>query len=113
MKHLGRLQHLAVRAKHGRAAQAELHELQGHDAIVHIAELDPAEFDHVDLDAAGGQLVEQRLDEPLRHVMKKKRAVAQVDADDAERLLLQRSLRVEHAHVHDDLAGLRRRGSGI
>ena len=34
------------------------------------------------------------------------RAVDEVHADDAERLLLQRVLEVEHAHVHDDLAAL-------
>ena len=62
MQHIRGLQHLAIRAKHGRAAQPQLHQLQRHDAIVHVAKFDPAEFEHVDLDAAGGQLVEQRLD---------------------------------------------------
>ena len=66
----------------------------------------PLNSNHVDLNAADRQHVEQRLDEPLRHVMKEKCSVAQVDADDSERLLLQRGLGVEHAHMHEDLAGL-------
>ena len=70
------------------------------------AELDALELDHVDLDPAGGQPVEQALDEPLGLVVVEERAVQQVDADDAERLLLQRRLGVEHPHVQDDLAGL-------
>ena len=44
--------------------------------------------------------------EPLRLVVLEERAVQQVDADDAERLLLQRGLGVEHPHVQDDLARL-------
>ena len=52
------LKHLAIRAKHGRATQAQLDEFQCHDAIVHVAKFDPAQFQQIDLDAAGGQLVE-------------------------------------------------------
>ena len=50
------------------------------------------------------QVVEQRLDQLLGLVVEEERAVEQVHADDAERLLLQRVLRVEHADVDDDLA---------
>ena len=39
-------------------------------------------------------------------VVLEERAVQQVDADDAERLLLQRGLDVEHPDVQDDLARL-------
>ena len=38
--------------------------------------------------------------------MQEERAVEQVHADDAQRLLLQRVFGVEHAHVDDDLAVL-------
>src|SRR5207248_6141302 len=68
MQHVGRLQHLAVRAEHGGAAQSHLHELERHDAIVHVAKFDSAELEHVDLDATCGEVVEQRFDEFLRHV---------------------------------------------
>ena len=68
----------------------------------------PLELDHVDLDPPGGQPVEQALDQLLRLVVLEERAVQQVDADDAERLLLQRRLGVEHPHVQDDLARPRR-----
>ena len=105
-QHLARLQHLAVRAEHGHPAQPELDQLERRQPVVHAAELDAAELHHVDLDAADGQLVEQGLDQPLRLVVVEERTVEQVDPDDAERLLLQVGLFVEHPHVHDDLAGL-------
>ncbi len=105
-QHLARLQHLAVGAEHGHPAQPELDQLQRHQPVIHAPELDAAELDHVDLDAADGQLVEQGLDQPLRLVVVEERAVQQVHSDDAERLLLQIGLFVEHPHVHDDLAGL-------
>ena len=105
-QHLARLQHLAVGAEHRHAAQPQLDELERHQPVVHAAELDAAELDHVDLDPADGQPVQQALDQPLRLVVLEERAVQQVHPDDAERLLLQPGLDVEHPHVHDDLAGL-------
>ena len=105
-QHLARLQHLAVGAEHRHAAQPQLDELERHQPVVHAAELDAAELDHVDLDPADGQPVQQALDQPLRLVMLEERAVQQVHPDDAERLLLQPGLDVEHPNVHDDLAGL-------
>src|SRR5205823_1156803 len=68
MQHVGRLQHLAVRAEHGGAAQPHLHELERHDAVVHVAKLDSAELEHVDLDATRGEIIKQRFDEFLRHM---------------------------------------------
>ena len=106
VKHLGGLEHLAVRAEHRGAAETELHELQRHDAVVHRAELDAGEFDHVDLDAARVQIVEQALDELLRLVVQEEAAIAEVHADDAERLLLRLHFGVEHPHMDDHLAGL-------
>ena len=90
-QHLARLQHLAVGAEHRHAAEPELHQLERHQPVVDAAELDAVELDHVDLDAAGGQPVEQALDELVRLVVLEERAVQQVHADDAERLLLQRA----------------------
>src|SRR6266480_4074254 len=58
MQHVGRLQHFAVRAKHGGATQPNLHELKRHDAVVHVAEFDSAELEHVDLDATCGEVIE-------------------------------------------------------
>ena len=105
-QHLARLQHLAVGAEHRRAAEPELHELERHQPVVDRAELDALHLDHVDLDAPGGQPVEQALDQALGLVVLEERAVQQVHPDDAERLLLQRGLVVEHPDVQDDLARL-------
>ena len=105
-QHLARLQHLAVGAEHRHAAEPDLHELERHQPVVHVAELDAAELDHVDLDAAGGQPVEQALDQLVRLVVLEERPVQQVHPDDPERLLLRERLDVEHPHVHDDLARL-------
>ena len=103
---LARLQHLFVRSEHGHATQAELHELQGHEPVVDAAELDPPEADHVDLDPVGVQAVEQVLDQDFGFVVFEERSVEEVDADDAERLLLERCLDVEHAQVQGDLTRL-------
>ena len=105
-QHLARLQHRAVRAEHRRPAQAELHQLERHQPVVDPAELDAAELDHVDLDAAGGQASSRLSISRSGSWCWKNAAVQQVDADDAERLLLERRPRVEHADVDDDLARL-------
>ena len=93
-------------AEHRCVAQAELHQPQAHHAVIDMPERDARELDHVDLDASGGKVVEQRLNQPLRLVVEEKGAVEQVYAHDAERLLLQRVFGVEHPHVDDDLAVL-------
>ena len=69
-----------------------------------MPEFDPRKFDHVDLDALGRQVVEQRLQHHHRLVMMKKRGVQQVDPGNLQRLLLQAVFVVEHAHVQQDLA---------
>jgi len=105
-QYLARLQHRSVGTEHGHTAQAELDELERHQPVVHSAELDAAELDHVDFDPADGQSVKQALDQPFRLVMLEERAVKHVHPDDAKRLLLQPGLDVEHPDVHDDLARL-------
>src|SRR5215467_11457929 len=64
------LQHLAVGTKHRDTAQPELDEFERHQPVVHAAELDATELDHVNLDAAGGKPVKEALDEPVRLVMR-------------------------------------------
>lgn len=104
-QHLGGLEHGAVGGEHGGIAEAEMHELQAHEPRIDMAELDAGELDHVDLDPLGREIVQERFHELLGLVMQEKGAVEQVHADDAERLLLQRGLDVQHANVDDDLAG--------
>ena len=103
VEHLRRLQHLPRRREHGGARQAELHEAQAQHTIVDALERVSREVDEVDLDAVRREAVEQRLEQPLRRVVQEARAVDQVHADDAERLLLRRVLEIEHADVNDDL----------
>ena len=50
------------------------------------------------------EAVEQRFHHQLGRVVQEERAEQQVDADDAERFLLQRVLVVEHADMDGDLA---------
>jgi len=104
VEHLGRLQDCPVGGEHRRPGESELHQLQAHDAIVDVPELDAGELDHVDLDALGRQAVEQRLHEELGLVVEEAGAVDQVDADDPERFLLRLLLAVEHVDVDEDLA---------
>ena len=63
-------------------------------------------MDEVDLDALGAEPVGEALHHPLGLVVVEEGAVDEVDAEDAERLGLQRVVVVEHAHVHDHVAGL-------
>ncbi len=85
--------------------------MQREQAVVHLWECGAAEFQHVDLDAVGAEIVRERLDELLRLVAVIERAVEQVGADDAERLLLEDVFLVEHPDVDDDFARLlERRG---
>jgi hypothetical protein len=105
-QHLARLQHLPVGAEHRDPRQAEPDELEGHQAVVDPAELDAAEGDEVDLDASGREPVEQAAHDLLGLLPLEEGGVQEVDADDAERLLLQRGVLVEHPDVDDDLAGL-------
>ncbi len=74
--------------------------------MVDEAELDAPEPDQVDLDAAGGEPVEEALDEALGVVPLEEGPVEQVDTDDAERLLLEGCLGIEHPDMQGDLVGL-------
>ena len=103
-QHLGRLQHLPLRREHRGPGESELHEPQAHHTIVHVAELDAGELDHVDFDAVGAQTIEQRFDQLIGIVEEEEGTVEQVHTDHPERFLLQRGLLVEHAHMDHDLA---------
>ena len=59
MQDLAGLQDLTLGAEHGRLRQTELDQLQAHEPVVDVTKLDARELDHVDLDAPGGQVVEQ------------------------------------------------------
>jgi len=58
---------------------------------VDVAELDARHLDHVDLDAVGGESVQQRFDEQLGLVVEEAGAVDEVHADDAERRSAERA----------------------
>ena len=103
-QHLRGLQHFPGGPNMARAAQTQLHQLEAHHAVIDVAELDAGELDHVDFDAVGAQVVEQRFEHPFRLVMQETGGVEQVHADDPERLLLQTVFVIEHPDVDQDLA---------
>ena len=105
-QHLAGLQHLPVGAEHGHAAQAELDQLERHQPVVHAAELDAAELDHVDLDAAGGQPVQQALDQPSGSWCSKKAPYSRFTPTMPSASCCSAGLHVQHPDVHDDLARL-------
>jgi hypothetical protein len=80
-----------------------LHEPQAHDAIVDASELVAGKVDEIDLDAIRRQPIEQRFEQAFGLAVQEARAMDQVHADDAERLLLRGILEVEHADVDEDL----------
>ena len=55
----GRLDDLAVGHEHGRVGEAAVHQLQDHQAIVHLGESRPGKVDQVDLDPLVGQVVQE------------------------------------------------------
>jgi hypothetical protein len=57
------LQHFAGGPEHRRAAEAQLHQLQAHHAIIDVAEFDAGKLDHVDFDALRREVVEQRFEQ--------------------------------------------------
>ena len=101
------LQDGAVGSEHHRVGQAELHQVKRHEAIVHLLEGGAAELQHVDLDAVRAQVVEKGLDQLLGVRPVVEGAVDDVDADDAQGLLLEHVLPVPHPHVQEDVARLR------
>ena len=106
---LGGLDDFAIGGEHGGAGEAVLDELEGHEAIVDLLEAGAGEFNHVDLDALGSEAVDKRCDEGALAV-EIKGGVNEIDADDAEGLLLLVIFLIEHANVDEDLGGL---GAGL
>ena len=65
-----------------------MHQLQGHQAVVHPAESRAAEVDVVDFELVRAKIVHQRQQQFLRILVQIARAIDQVDAEDAERILI-------------------------
>ena len=106
VEHLGGLHHVPRRREHGRVRETLLDELQAHEAVVHPDEGRPGELDHVHVEALARQLVQERTNEPGGIGMAKECAVDQVDAEDAERLLLGHGGAVVQGDVDDRLGRL-------
>lgn len=100
----GGLENFALGPEHGGRGEAHLNEFQGHQAVVDVAEFDAREFDHVDFDTFGGEVIEKGFEEFVGVVMKHAGAVDEVDSDNPKSVLLESIGVVEHAHVDDDLA---------
>ena len=107
VQHLGWLHHLPIGQEHGHIRKPLFHQLQAHQPVVHTAENRAGEFDQVDLHPAPVQPVHQALDQRSGILQARIRAVDQVDAGQADRLLLARREGVQHFNVNDDLGRLR------
>ena len=80
-----------------------LHELQAHQAIVHLLKTRAGKFNHFDFNARARQVVHQQRDDIFRRIVMIKCGMDQVDADNAKRFLLADVLLFEHPHMDDDL----------
>ena len=109
VEHLGRLDHLARGGEQCRVGEASLHELEADEAVVDVGEGRALEVDDVDLDSLRVEPVQQRADQLRRRRVGVKRAVDQIDAENAERALLAGRLAVEQPDVEHDLRRLRAR----
>src|SRR5262249_40431248 len=103
VKHVGRLDHLAVRKEHRRLRQPLLHQLKRHETIVDGPEWWPGELEHVDVEAVGGEIIKKRINQCIRSHVLVKGTMNKVDADDAQRFLLLNIFSVQQPHVDDDL----------
>ena len=93
--------------EHGCPGQPQLHQLQAHQAVVHVAKGRAGKLDRVDSQPLGRQTVEQRGDQLLWLLMPVNGAVHQVDAEDAQRFLLLEVLPVIQPRMNDDLGRFR------
>ena len=96
---------LAVRPEDGHVAQGVLDDPEAEQPVVELFELRAGEPHHIDLDPAV-QAVHQGLQHHFRAVVVAVAGVDEVDAQDADSLLLQVVVVVEHAHVQDEVVGL-------
>jgi len=110
IKNFRRLQHMAVGRIHHRVGQPMLDEVEADGAIFDVQKVRPVELDHVHLDARDAEVVRQRDKEILDIEVLDERTINQVNADDAQGVLLRDGRLVPHAHVDDDVAG---RGVGF
>src|SRR6202022_3097809 len=74
------------------------------NSVVHVGEERPGEINHVDLDTARGQTVRQRANKSVLIVNVMESAKDQVNADNAQSLLLEDILFVRHSDVQNDVA---------
>jgi hypothetical protein len=86
-----------------------LDEQEAHEAIVEPRERRAGAAHHIDFDALARQAVEQRAQHRRRVGALQERRVHEVDAEDADRLLLRRRRRVEQVDVRQDLRRRRAR----
>ena len=73
--------------------------------MIDILKNRPAKLDHVNVDAARGEVIEQRFHNRFGRRVQKKCAVNKVDANDAQGFLLLDVARIEHTNVHHNFAG--------
>ena len=84
--------------------ETELNQQEGHEPVIHVLERGTVQFEHIDLDPIGGEVIQQRFDELAWVVVVIERAVNQVHPDDAEGLLLKDVLLVPHPNMKHDIA---------
>lgn len=105
IKRLGRLDDLSVGPEHGGIAQSLLDQLQAHQTVVDVPEFNSREFDHIDFDSFGAQVIEQRFDQLFRVMEEEAGSIDEVDADHAEGFLLGLIFMIKHTDMNDNLAG--------
>ena len=85
---LGGLKNFAAGAEHDGVGEAVAHEVERHEAVVHVSEGGAGEFQHVHLDTIEAQIIGEGGDELLKVVAVVEGGVNEVGADDADGLLL-------------------------
>ena len=77
VEHFRGLHDLAIGREHGRVGEPLFHQLQAHQAVVHLGEGRTRKLDHVHFDPAAAQIVHQRGDqvrEIVRHSRTRRRS---------------------------------------
>jgi hypothetical protein len=76
--------------------------LQAHQPVIHAAKHRPRESDHVHLNAAAVEAIHQLPDQSRRFVRVVEGAIKEVNAQQADCLLLPCAESIQHFNVHND-----------
>ena len=59
VKNFGGLEHVTAWTEHDGVGEAEFDEHERHEAVIHVMKRGAVQFQHIDFDAVGGEVIEE------------------------------------------------------